>query len=480
MGSRLRDAVGLTALVPLFVAACATSEGDAAMKQGSYEDAASSYDTELRAAPGDQALERKRTAAREAALRAKLERARAVRTTGHGEAALSMLDEELRLESRWSINPDGELRVLRDAELAAARETVESAIRADLAAGAPLAADKRAKGFAPLLEPPLLHPISEAVATEIAAAGKTRCTELAARQDGNTPHLARLVADYCARIGGDYKAPVPPEQTRGFRISGRLTNATEAQHQIVEAWVADVFRASPWFAADAENLSTLQLGGAYNARLERRRVVLNAPYRTVTRSVVTEGIVGLGPTATVETESERVFQYEVEQYDARYGLDATLTLELGAGTPLIITINKVETRRAYQHETTFAPANVYPQRANLPDINSWLTTFLGTKRTAMLRKLRTRWAAAYCGGKRFSSEEAARCLQAGQRLPAAEKALAAVFGGDGEAVVENFTRARSDERRPGEEKPAPGEKPATPPAKPEIEEVPRPGAGDSI
>jgi hypothetical protein len=81
---------------------------------------------------------------------------------------------------------------------------------------------------------------------------------------------------------------------------------------------------------------------------------------------------------------------------------------------------------------------------------------------------------------RFSSRwpwgEAARCLQAGQRLPAAEKALATVFGEDTQAVVENVTRPRADERRPEE---APGSQ-AAPPAKPEIEEVPRTGRGESI
>ncbi|HEY4393169.1 MAG TPA: hypothetical protein VGP64_03860 [Polyangia bacterium] len=478
MGARIRAGVCLTAL--LVVAGCATSEGDTAMKRGAYEEAASSYDAELRAMPGDQTLEQKRAAARAGALRAKLERARDLRTSGHGEAALSLLNEALRLETKWSLAPEGDVRALRDAELAGARETVEAAVRADLGAGAPLAAEGGVKALAPLLAQPALRPIGEAVAAEIATAGKARCAELAAQQKGETPHLARLVAAYCTHVGGSFTAPVPPEQTRGLRVSGRLENATEAEHQIVESWLADVFRASPWFAPDGENLSTLELGGAYNARLERRRVVLNAPYRTVTRSTVTEGMLGLGPTATVQTESERVFEYEAEQYDARYGLDATLTLDLGTGPPLVVTIHHVENKRAYQHETTFAPANVYPQRAKLPDINTWLSTFLGTKRTPMLRKLRARWVSFYCGGKRFSPEEAARCLAAGQRLPAAEKALAAVFGGDAQAVVETLTRPRADERKPGEDEKMSGAKPTAPTPKPDIEEVPRSGAGESI
>ena len=461
------------AVIALAVGGCATSDADGAMKRGAYDEAAAGYEAELRANPGDLPLERKRDEARQAAFRAKLEKARAVRTSGHGDAALSVLDEALRMEDRWSLFLGADLQALRDAEVTGAEETVETAVHAKLSAGAPLAAQARAAAFGPLLAEAALHPIAEKAQAEIAAAGKARCAELS-RQHAQTAYLARLLVDYCARVSGTFTAPAPAEQSRGLRVSGRLVNATEAQHQILEAWLADVFRSSPWYAADAPNLSTMELAGRYDARLERRQVTLRAPYRTITRSVVTEGL--LGPTATVETESEHIFEYEADQYDARYGLDARLTLDLGAGPPLVIDIKQVENRRAFEHGVRFPQANVYPQRANLPDINTWLTTFLGTKRTPMLRKLRARWVKSYCSGRRFSPEEAARCLQAGQRLPAAEKALAAVFGEDTQAVVENVTRPRADERRPEE---APGSK-AAPPAKPEIEEVPRTGKGESI
>lgn len=460
-------------LVGLTMGGCATSDADGAMKRGAYDEAAAGYEAELRANPGDPALERRRDEARQAAFRAKLEKARAVRASGHGDAALSMLDEALRMESRWSLSLGPDLKALRDAEVTGAEETVETAVHAKLSAGAPLAAQERAAAFAPLLGELPLRPIAEKAQAEIAVAGKARCDALA-RQHAQTPYLARLLVDYCARVGGTFTAPAPAGQSRGLRVSGRLVNATEAQHRILEAWLADVFRGSPWYAADAPNLSRMDLIGRYDARLERRQVTLRAPYRTVTRSVVTEGL--LGPTATVETESEHIFEYEAEQYDARYGLDATLTLDLGAGPPLVIDVKQVENKRAFEHGVRFPQANVYPQRANLPDVNTWLTTFLGTKRTPMLRKLRARWVKSYCGGRRFTPEEAARCLQAGQRLPAAEDALATVFGEDTQAVVETVTRPRADERRPEQ---ASGSKTAAP-AKPDIEEVPRTGMGESI
>jgi hypothetical protein len=317
-----------------------------------------------------------------------------------------------------------------------------------------------------------LRPLNDKMRARIAEAGKVRCGELAGRQKGDTPHLARLLVDYCARVGGTFAAPPVPEQSRGLRVSGRLAHMTDAQHQIVEAWLADVFRASPWYAADAPELAGLQLAGTYDARLERRFVTLTVPYRTTVHSKVSDGVLGdLGPTANVDIETDRIFEYQAERYDARYGLDATLTLEVGASPPLVVTVKHTDSKRAFEHDVRFPAANVYPQRANLPDINTWLTTFLGTKRTPLLRKLRERWVKSFCAQAHFSPEEAARCLQAGQRVPAAEKALVSVFGGDTQTVVENITRPRADERKP-EPKPGPAAKPA-----PEIEDVPRVDVG---
>jgi len=404
----------------------------------------------------------------ESALRAKLEQARALRTSGHGNAALSVLDEALKMEARWSEPLPPDLRALRDQEVAGASDSVDAEIRDDLNAGAPLAAHKRVAVLAPLMEQPPLHPARDRLQARLAEAGKTRCLELTGRQKGDTPYLARLLVEYCARIGGAFTAPAPVEQTRGLRVSGRIAHATDAQQKIVETWLAEVFRASPWYASDAADLSPVTLAGSYDARLERRWVAVSVPYRTTIHSTVTRGIPGLGPTADVETETERTFEYEAERYDAHYRFDGTLTVEMGAGPALVVSVKHGDSKRAFEHDVRFPPANVYPQKANLPDVNAWLTTFLGTKRTPMLQKLRARWVTAFCRQTAYSPDEAARCLQAGQRVPQAEQALRAVFGGDTQEVVEGLTRPRSDERK------APAAK------APEVEEVPAAAAGESI
>lgn len=453
MRTRFVGAARRVALIAVGAIGCATSQSDSSPKAGD----------------------------RVGAVQSKLAQARTLRTSGHGEAALSALSEALRLEARGSLELPDNVKAEREAEIAAAGETVEAAIRSDLAAKAPLSARRRADKLAPLLESPPLQPINQKATTEIAAGGRARCAELVAQQDGRTPYLARMLADYCTKIGGapggssggDFSAPAAPEQARGLRVSGRLEHCTDAQQKIVEGWMADVFRDSPWFAAEATNMLPLALSGGYKARLERQRVVLNAPYRDVTHSVITRGL--MGPTATVETESERIFQYEAEQYDARYDLAMTVTLDLGGAPPLAVAVKRLDNRRAFQHEVSFPKANVYPQHANLPDINTWLTTSLGGKKAPMVRKLRARWVKAYCVRSTFSPEEAARCLQAGERRPAAELSLAEVFGKDTPLVVEDLMRARAEGDRTD------GPKEATAAKKtPDVQEVPQAGGGETI
>ena len=457
MRTRSVGAARRVALLVVGAIGCATSQSDSSPKAGD----------------------------RGGAVQAKLDQARTLRTSGHGEAALSALSEALRLEARGPLELPDNVKAEREAEIAAAGETVEAAIRADLAAKAPLCARRRADKLAPLLESPPLQAINQKATAEIATGGRARCAELVAQQDGRTPYLARMLADYCAKIGGapggapggpsggDFSAPAAPEQAGGLRVSGRLEHCTDAQQKIVEGWMADVFRDSPWFAAGATNMLPLALSGGYKARLERQRVVLNAPYRDVTHSVITRGL--LGPTATVETESERIFQYEAEQYDARYDLAMTVSLDFGGGPPLAVSVKRLDNKRAFQHEVSFPKANVYPQRASLPDINTWLTTSLGGKKAPMVRKLRARWVKSYCVRSTFSPEEAARCLQAGERRPAAELSLVELFGKDTPLVVEDLMRARAEGDRTD------GPKEATAAKKtPDVQEVPQAGGGETI
>src|SRR4051812_41987537 len=110
--TRFIGATRHVALIAVGAIGCATSQGDSSPKAGD----------------------------RVGAVHAKLDQARTLRTSGHGEAALSALSEALRMEARGSLQLPDDLKTDRDAEIAAAGETVEAAIHLDLGAKAPLSA----------------------------------------------------------------------------------------------------------------------------------------------------------------------------------------------------------------------------------------------------------------------------------------------------------------------------------------------------
>jgi hypothetical protein len=446
---------------------CASSQGDGLMRRGAFAEAEAAYESELAVAPGDRALEAKRDAARTEAVRARLMQSRDMRATGHGDAALSMLGEALRMETRWSLAAPPDLAALRDAEIAAAGDAAESEVRPLLVANAPLASRGRAAKLAPLLEDPRLHPIAERIDAEIASAAKARCAGLTDKQSAETPYLNRAVAAYCAMLGTPIAAKPGPQQRRGLRISGKLGGATAAQQRILEQWLGDAFHDSPWFAAEATEMLPAEFKGGYDVRLDRHRVVLTAPYRQTSHGVVRRPL--MAP-VDVDTEEEHVFQYEAEQYEARYDLDITVSLDLGAGPPLVVRVTRTESRQALQHDVLFPTANVHPVKANLPDVNSWLASYLAAKRLPMTRKLQGRWVKAFCGGDRPTPEQAAQCVAARVGRPAVAVSLATVFGQDTGLLIEDLTRSRSPEPKPQK-----GAKPT-----PEVEEVPPVAGAESI
>jgi hypothetical protein len=454
---------------------CASSTGDALMRQRSFVEAEAAYDRDLAAAPGDRELKQKRDAARFEAMRAKLEQARSVRTSGHGQAALPLLAEALALETRWKLAVPADLAAVRDAEIAAAGDAVAAVMRRELAARTPLAAGKRIEKLLSLFVHPRLVAVRDKIMADIAAVGKARCGALAASDGARTPYLARLAAGYCRPYGVEIAAPAAPEQRRGLRVTGRVESTSDVHHRAIESWVASAFQESAWFAPEATAAAPLALSGQYDAKLERKQVTLTAPYRNVETTTVRRYYMNTG--IKLETESERVFPYLAEQYDARYHLDATLTLQLTDGAPpFVIRVNWQQKRRAYEHDVSFPKAGVHPQKANLPSVSAWLSQRLAGKRYALVKKLQARWAKTYCAAARFEIEDAARCLSgSGERIPRAVAALETVFGEDAPLLLERAARGAPP---PPDEKPDP--KDATEkPESPTIEEN-TPGSVESI
>jgi len=486
-GERLRDrAIGRglhAAALALSVAAaaCAASNGDRLMERRSFAEAEAAYGVELAANPGDRALAEKQRAARLALIREKLTRARAMREEGRPETALAMLDQAVRLESRWAAVLPPDLAQLRDAEIAAAGGVLGTLIQARLDGQQPFGARKRLDSILPRPVHPRLEALRRQAEAAIGAAGRKRCTELGEVHRAE-PHLARFLAPYCSSFGVASTPAATPEQRRGLRISGRLENTSDTQHRALEVWLADAFRASPWYAEDAAELTPATVAGSYDASLRRHWVTRHAPYRTVDHAVVRDPAMPWRK-ARIESESEHLFEYQAEQYDAHYELAATVKLVLGDGlAPLNVEVKQAQNRRAYQHDETFAPAGVRPQRADLPSVSAWLASYLAGKKVAMVRKLRGRWAKAFCSAPQLTLDEAARCAL-GREWPASvPPVLTAALGPDAELMLDALLPRPTEEEGDAPVGPAKPVRPgkahddAEPP--PAFEETPRVPSGD--
>jgi hypothetical protein len=449
------------------------------MQQGAFAEAEAAYAVERAVHPRDPQLPQKQRAAQVELIRQRITGARAMRLAGRRETALSMLDQGLRLQARWSARPSADVLALQDEEIAAADGLLAEVMRPRLDGQQPLGALKRLDDLLPRPVHPRLDPARRRAEAAINAAGRARCTELRARYAAAAPHVARLLASYCGAFGIVERDPPLPEQRRGLRISGRLENVPDAQNRAIETWIAEGFRASPWYAADATELAGAELAGAYDARLERHWVTRVAPYRVHERATVRDPAMPWARTH-IDTNVERPYQYEAEQYDAHYELQATIKLDMAEGPPMLLRLAGSQDRRAFQHNETFEPAGVHPQRADLPSVGAWLDSYLSQRRRSIVRKLRTRWAKSFCATPRFTLDEAARCALGGEWPATLPPILRSALGPETDLMLDNLLLRPSNDPEADAVKPAgprktDDKKTETPPP---FEETPAPSHGD--
>lgn len=424
----------LLLLLPLTVTACASSQGEALMKEGAFAQAETRFTADLDAHPDDASLRQRRDEARDRAFRDRLAKARESQATGHSAVALAFLAEALKLERKWkplALSP--ETSALRSAALGDAEPMLQAAIAPDLADHRLLRAAVELERLQAAFSEPALAPAMKAARARLHAEGQTRCADLT--RAATTPYLLGLVARYCARLDVVVQAPVPPDARRGLRISGEVEHTTEANHTAAHRWLAHVFRESPWYAADAAELFDVKLSGSFDPKISQDVVTLSAPYRTTVRSEIDQG--PLRPALRVVSEEDRVFTYEAQQYTAHYEVDVDARFELVSTLdPVRVSFEAEDDRRAYTHKVSFPPAGVYPQNATLPTAGDWLIERLKQERKAASEKLVSFWSRAFCRAKAPSPEEAARCARGLPRTPGVAKALGPIFGADTLAFID--------------------------------------------
>lgn len=483
---------------------------DDAYSRGDYQDAAELYGQLAEASPDDDDLRVRRDEARSRSLLAAALRVRQARAESRSEAALRELVKLLDARDRWGLAMSPALHAAVADEIAWARRYVTSEVEALLAARRPLSAEsalslRRAQLF-PADFTALWAPLSAAVRR--GAESAYRVAAPAAGEGG--PYLARLIAAYGSHFGaGPAQAARLPHELSGFELSGDIAGLGAPQRAELEASIGRALRASVWYGEGGAR-ATAALRGVHSAsfRSATRSIeqpwVENVPYeereayqaphqemyfdtelyseqvphttmrtesyscgsgsvsRTCTRSVshleyrtemrhrhVTRWRTVYRTewrTVTRYRPEPRVFRYSATQRRAEYRGDWSMTAPLGPGRPLAVKLVADDHREGLDHDANFAPAGVSPSRANLPTSEQWADELARRFALELSHQLASCWDESFCREASYDGETAARCAYGANAPPEARAALAPVFGGDVDRVLEKLGGA--DAARP--------------------------------
>jgi len=462
---RLRTpGVGLPALVLWAAtgagsAGCATGGAKRAFQRGNYAEASAMADDSLRANPADGDMIALRQSARDRSTDQEIARIASFRTSGHRDAALAEMDRLLKQLRGWggrdALSPA--TRSAFDGELAAMPDLVASLIDGDLGAGRPLAAEAAFPRLAPLLAHPELAAASRAATVKIRAKGQEACTRLQAAAMTDSPHWQLTVDRYCEHFGAAARHPTPPAPPAPFELTGTVKGMNAGQTAALRERVTDWIRASLWndpTARPASPASAVSLGhgsieGAVESSFHRQTITLHERYDDVitTTAVVPVEIrnqFGTKPPgvstsstglAVGSTKVNREFAYDTEEIRGHYGMNVTIRLTLGAPAPVTLKLKRVEDTKGYEHEVTFEPAGISPRRDRVLTADEWVNTQLDGFATRVTWALNRRFVRTWCERPQYSVEEAARCLVAGLKPPAALAVVTAALGENAEAAI---------------------------------------------
>lgn len=430
-------------LVSVLGGGCATSAGDRAFRAGQFQQAADAFEAELKREPGDRSLRERLHTARRRAIEADLQRAEELRDGGQGQAAVVLVGRTLLRAEAWEVSlpPETERRLAVAVE-ASDRHVREQVTRL-VAEKSPLSARAQLDRFRPILAARALRPTMAAADQAIREGGRVRCAELAGEVTaGESPYWHWALGRYCAALGAPQPGGALPGLFKGLRVTIRTKDSEAAERPILEEWLAELFKQSVWYADDASELLGVRVENDFDASLEKRPATLHASYRKrATRTLVDESQI-LAPTREYTVESEEDFVYSATLYVATYRLDAVVTVDLGGGQdPFVAHLKGGDSKRAYDHDVTFPPANIYPKRPHLLSAADWLKKYLEHEVKPLSRRLSERWIRVNCGVAGRTLEGASRCLFAGQPSTQAEGVIQKKLGKDGTPALALFAKS---------------------------------------
>ncbi len=469
--------VRLLRLLPLLVlSACSTLRGQAddLARKGQYVEAAEIYDHLAPKGPHKPEFVSARDELRWRALEQLLGNARRYRLEGHDEKAEEDLLQFLTRRAEWNSKLNGALESSLLEEMEGTHKHFRQLISAPAQKGLALTAEQHLIRKRPLLayrEMAVIHREMEAV---VAQSGKDACLKLKDGSTEDSPHWRELVFRYC-RHWREYapRPPAPPELLGAPEWSVEMEGLNGAQQARLQARLTEAFEASPWFSPGATTRPALSLMGYFSTRSdsesvqrtvswteqvpytdhEDRTETVEEPfeeeeeytdskgekktrkvtkYRTYKRTITVP--------VTKYRDVPRTFDYHAVRLSEshRVAMTATGALDPGRG-PFSVTLMEQYSESGYEHDVTFHPGGVSPQRVSFTPPQAWLDSQVEALGARFSRQLVEHWKQSYCGSPALTLDDAARCARSGAALPAAaERVLSEILGDDAARVPTLF------------------------------------------
>jgi hypothetical protein len=406
------------------VGACATDPALERVKQGNYLEAA-----EL-CAERD-AADR---ACAEALIRvvelrlANLDRLRREGRRPSDLVSLAELDQILRLVQAGRIAADSNPAKAVANAIERAREAMQMDVQG--MAERPLAAEGYWAARAPFLQRAPLRAWLQARQAEMHKSGERACSRLGdgAREQG--PYWGALVHRYCAHFGASQTSDVS-SQAR-FDVVFQTSSLSPEQQAIVRRGLLRVFGQTPWSTSLSPTTLQATVTGKYQSMQIDQVVVLHGRY---TDYHLAFPLFPFGGNVMVVPQTVD-YPYEAKDHWRRY--EANLHIQLvfpDQGKPLPHIFRKSESLHARRHDVTFEPANIHPVHTSTPTADNWLALEFDAFAKTLLHPLDQYWVRTYCSASTYSTEDAARCLLAGQTTDPILRAVAQAMGDDSKAVA---------------------------------------------
>ncbi|MCY1031702.1 hypothetical protein OV207_09580 [Corallococcus sp. BB11-1] len=457
------------------VTACSTLRGKAndLAEKGRFIEAAELYVKVVEDSPNDTSLRASLDDLRWRGLSQLLTGSRQARLEGRDEDAERNLEQFLAYKVKWNSKLDGGMESSLLEEMAGTHQHLRQLIVEQAKRGNALTAESHLNRKRALLAHAEMAPIRRDMENAVQQGGEAACARLKQTPSDGTAHWAELVSRYCRHYRQDApRAPMFPEALGVPMFQVSVDGISNDVVKYLLARMAGAFESSPWYSDASSRRVPLTLEGRLRVDNSSQPVSLTAtwteqvPYtahedRTATaevpysveeayedKGVMKKRLVTQKKTVEYKTTVEvtkyrdvsRAFEYRALRREVEYHFAVVAQAVLqDQHAPLAVKAERSLTASGYEHNITFTPGGVTPQKFAAPNKEGWLDGELQGYEQTFFKTLLARWQDAFCSAPALTREEAARCARGGAELPGhARQALVDTLGDDAGQVHQLF------------------------------------------